>query len=145
MKQLHGLEVLSRLHNGRLTIKVLADLLIRDLQQCRCLIYGCLDEAPVLLAELNLQAGSLVYEMFDQRIDLAVVGEISRNDCVPLTYLLQGENFSITGRCSMIAQVCGVDLYLNSSYSGNIGDRVHQKFSISVKEVFMSCSRPAFL
>ena len=134
MRQLHGLKALSKLHSARLTSKVLADLLMRDLQQCRCFIYGRLDETPVLLTELVLQTDSLSYEMFDQRIELTVVGEIIRNNCVPLTYRLQGAQFSITGRCSMIPKVCGVDLYLNSSYSGIVGDVVHQKFKIYIKE-----------
>ena len=135
MKQLYGLKALSRRHNACLTNKVLADLLMQDLQQCRCFIYGRIDEVSVLLTEFVLQTDSLSYEMFDQRIDLTVVGEIIRNDCVPLTYRLQGTQFSITGRCSMIPKVCGVDLYLNSSYSGIVGDVAHQKFKIYIKEV----------
>ncbi len=140
MKQLHGLDALIQLHNGRLTIKALADILMQDLRQCCCFIYGSIDDVPVLLAKLKLQSESLTYEMFDRRIDLIVAGKMSRNDCVPLSYRLQGEIFSITGRCSMIPKVCGVDLYLNSSYSGHVGDRVHQKFHISLKEVFTSLS-----
>jgi hypothetical protein len=71
--------------------------------------------------------------MFDQRIDLIVAGPILRNDCVPLIYRLQGEQFAISGRCSMIARVCGVDLYLQRSYTGVIGDIARQKFSIALK------------
>jgi hypothetical protein len=104
------------------------------LQHCRCTIYGCIgDDDRIALAELDLLADSLEYEMFDQRIDFIVAGPILRADCVPLTYRLQGEQFAITGRCSMIYPVCGVDLYLQRNYTGMVGDIARQKFAISVK------------
>lgn len=133
MRQIHGLEKLAGQQSGRLNAPKLADLLRMDLRQCRCSIYGTIgDDDKVLLAELALLPESLEYEMFDQRIDLIVAGPILRNDCVPLIYRLQGEQFALSGRCSMIARVCGVDLYLQRSYTGVIGDVARQKFSISL-------------
>lgn len=134
MRQIHGLEKLIEQQPGRLNAQKLAELLLTDLHGCRCSIYGTIgDDDRVLLAELDLLPDSLAYEMFDNRIDLIVAGPILRNDCVPLIYRLQGEQFAISGRCSMIARVCGVDLYLQRSYTGVIGDIARQKFSIALK------------
>lgn len=134
MRQILGLEKLAAQQPGRLNAQKLAELLLADLRQCRCTIYGCIgDDDKVLLAELDLLPDSLEYEMFDQRIDLTVAGPILRADCVPLTYRLQGGQFAISGRCSMIARVCGVDLYLQRSYTGVVGDIARQKFAIPVK------------
>ncbi|QPK62639.1 hypothetical protein IVG45_17570 [Methylomonas sp. LL1] len=134
MKQFHGLEKLIQSDKATLGNQDLARLLLKDLQHCQCLIYGCLDtDDKILLATLDLIPDSLNYEMFDQRIDLILSGPILRNDCVPLTYRLQGSDFGISGRCSMIARVCGVDLYLQRSYTGIIGEMARQKFSIAVK------------
>jgi hypothetical protein len=134
MRQINGLENLRRQHPGRLNTQKLAELLLADLCHCRCTIYGNIgDDDKIALAELDLLPDSLEYEMFDQRIDFVVAGPILRADCVPLTYRLQGEQFSITGRCSMIPKVCGVDLYLQHSYTGIVGDIARQKFAIPVK------------
>jgi hypothetical protein len=134
MRQIHGLEKLLEQQFGRLNAQKLAELLLTDLRQCRCSIYGTMgDNDRVLLAELDLLPDSLEYEMFDQRIDLIVVGPILRADCVPLVYRLQGELFAISGRCSMIARVCGVDLYLQRCYTGVVGDSARQKFAIPLK------------
>ncbi|MBD9354801.1 hypothetical protein [Methylomonas albis] len=134
MRQIHGLEKLLEQQPGRLNAQKLAELLLTDLRQCRCSIYGTMgDNDRVLLAELDLLPDSLEYEMFDQRIDLIVAGPILRADCVPLIYSLQGEQFAISGRCSMIARVCGVDLYLQRSYTGVVGDSARQKFAIPLK------------
>ncbi|WP_305908163.1 hypothetical protein Q9L42_012000 [Methylomarinum sp. Ch1-1] len=132
----HGLEALKRQCNSRHpTHQALAAVLMRDLQHCRCYIYGQQAEEHVLLAVLGLQAGSLDYEKFDQRIDFMLAGEIIRDDCVPLTYRLQGDCFSITGRCSMLPRVCGVDWYIGGGYSGKAGDQARLKFKVSIKEV----------
>jgi hypothetical protein len=134
MRQIHGLEKLVEQQPSRLNAQKLAELLLTDLRDCRCSIYGTIgDDDKVLLAELALLPESLAYEMFDQRIDLIVAGPILRNDCVPLIYRLQGERFALSGRCSMIARVCGVDLYLQRSYTGVVGDVARQKFSIQLK------------
>ncbi len=134
MKQFHGLNVLGKTFDRTPNTKQLAEQLLNDLQQCRCEIYGNIgDDDKVLLATLELLPDTLNYEAFDQRIDLIVSGPILRNDCVPLTYRLQGRDFALTGRCSMIARVCGVDLYLQASYTGIVGDVARQKFSIAVK------------
>lgn len=134
MKQFHGLDKLAFPHRGLLKITDVANWLLNDLQNCHCQIYGCIgDDDKILLATLNLLPDTLNYEAFDRRIDFIVAGPISRNDCVPLTYRLQGKDFAITGRCSMLPRVCGVDLYLQASYTGTIGDVARQKFAIAVK------------
>lgn len=134
MKRFWGLQTLRAAHQGLLKPKDLAELLMDDLQQCQCHIYGCIgDDEHILLSILTLLPQTMLYEMFDQRIDFTVAGPILRNDCVPLTYRLQGGVFAITGRCSMIARVCGVDLYLQKSYTGQIGDIARQKFSLDLK------------
>nr|WP_305888612.1 hypothetical protein [Methylomonas sp. SURF-2] len=125
---------LCRAHGGWLKPADLAGLLLADLNVCECRIYGCMGEDPeILLATLYLLPDTLNYDSFDQRLDFIVAGPILRNDCVPLTYRLQGRDFGISGRCSMIARVCGVDLYLQSSYTGVIGEVARQKFSIAIK------------
>lgn len=133
MKQLHGLEKLAQTLRKPINNSQLAQALLDDLQQCECVIYGCIGEdSEVELARLQLLPETLNYEMFDQRIDLNVAGNILRDDCVPLTYRLSGKQFAVTGRCSMIARVCGVDLYLHSSYTGVVGDYARQRFSLPV-------------
>jgi hypothetical protein len=133
MKQIHGLEKLCASVRRPVIASQLAQALLDDLQHCRCLIYGCIgDDEQVVLAELPLLPETLNYEMFDQRIDFNVAGPILRDDCVPLTYRLSGDKLSITGRCSMIARVCGVDLYLHGSYTGVVGDIARQRFSITL-------------
>lgn len=134
MKQMLGLNRLISGHRECWTVKFLAEWLMEDLQDCHCCIYGQLDGESLLLADLPLQKGSLEYEMFDQRIDLVLYGEILRDDCVPLTYQLKGENIEISGRCSMLPQVCGVDWYLGKGYSGKTGDFARLRFKVSVKE-----------
>jgi hypothetical protein len=135
MKKLQGLTALIPNTQEKVNHKTVAELLLDDLQQCYCEIYGKQNERDVLLAQLHLQAGTLHYEPFDQRIDLMVEGSILRDDCVPLTYCLQGKEFAITGRCSMIGKVCGVDLYLSKTYTGKIGDVTQQRFQIYLKDV----------
>lgn len=136
MKQMHGLENIQQQHPERLNVRKMAEILLADLQHCRCRIYGCIgDDDKILLAELVLVAETLNYDLFDQRIDFCVTGPILRADCVPLTYTLQGELFGISGRCSMIPRVCGVDLYLQRSYTGIAGDIAKQNFAIPVNPV----------
>lgn len=136
MKKFHGLDKLCQLHQGWLKPQDLAGLLLDDLQHCQCQIYGCIaEDGKIILATLNLLPDDLRYEIFDQRIDLIVAGPILRNDCVPLTYRLQGKEFGISGRCSVIGKVCGVDLYLQRSYTCVIGDIARQKFSIDIKSL----------
>lgn len=99
------------------------------------------EDPEILLATLYLLPDTLNYDSFDQRLDFIVAGPIVRNDCVPLTYRLQGHDFAISGRCSMIARVCGVDLYLQSSYTGVIGEVARQKFSIAIKPLLQQLKR----
>ncbi|MCK5189718.1 MAG: hypothetical protein KAR12_06650 [Methylococcales bacterium] len=141
MRQEQGLNGLIQSYSGRLTAKNLADLLLEDLEHCHCLIFGRTeDEVAVELAELKIIPGSLYYEMFDQRIEFTVAGEIENNQFVPLTYKVQGNKFGFYGRCSTIPRVCGVDLYLNQSYTQKVGDMVRQNFSVSVKKLFKTLS-----
>jgi len=134
MKQFHGLEKFRLSDSRIIRPQDLANWLMNDLQSGQCQIYGCIaDDDKILLATLDLLPDSLNYDAFDQRIDFIVAGPITRNDCVPLTYSMQGKDFAITGRCSMLPRVCGVDLYLQASYTGTIGDIARQKFSIAIK------------
>jgi hypothetical protein len=133
MKQIHGLKNLTNDRRTTLNAQKLAALLQADLQQCRLTIFGCVEtDDKVVLAELHVLTDSLEYRIHEQRLDFCVCGPILRADAVPLTYRLQGKQFAITGRCSMIAKVCGVDLYLQRSYTGKVGDIARQNFSLYV-------------
>lgn len=133
MKQIHGVKALFN-QQAPLSYSGLAAALLFDLQDCRLFIYGDTGgAASVQLAELQLVPQSLSYDSFDQRIDFTLQGNIQRNDCVPLTYRLQGQQFRMTGRCSMIGRVCGVDLYLSKTYSGLVGAAVQQRISLPLK------------
>jgi hypothetical protein len=132
MRQIDGLTDLKQQSPARLNAEKLAMMLIDDLQACYCSIYGISNDDNVLLARLDLVADTLNYDAFDQRLDWVVAGPIVRNDCVPLTYRMQGRTLALSGRCSMIARVCGVDLYLQRSYTGVLGDVARQRFSLSV-------------
>jgi len=137
MRQEQGLEALVCGYTGKLTVSALSGLLLEDLKSCYCLISGNSEnEQPVLLADLKIIPDSLNYDMFDQRIEFTVAGEILSDQFVPLIYTVQGDIFSFYGRCSTIAQVCGVDLYLSASYTGKKTDSVRQNFSVSVKRLF---------
>ena len=113
----------------------LAEILLSDLSHCCCYVYsnGEDEEKHVVLAAMALLPETLVYDHFDQRIDFAVSGPILRADHPPLTYHLQAENLAISGRCSVLPKVCGVDLYLQHSYSCVVGAIARQKFTIPVK------------
>ncbi|MBS3963662.1 MAG: hypothetical protein KGZ80_04040 [Methylomonas sp.] len=139
MKQIHGLDTVSRSHCGLLSPPVIANLLIDDLAGGYCEIYGDQDGQRILLTKLDLLPTTLAYDPFDRRLSWSVAGPILRNDCVPLTYKMQGKQFAITGRCSVIPKVCGVDLYLHRSYTGIIGDTVRQRFTVSTKELATLC------
>jgi len=136
MRQEQGLHMLTQQLRGQVSAKNLSNLVLEDLEQCCCRIFGeNSDDEPVLLAELKLVPESLTYEMFDQRIELVVVGDIINNQYVPLTYLVQGKKYSFHGRCSVIPKVCGVDLYLSKTYTEVLSDSVRQRFFISVKKL----------
>ncbi len=136
MRKFHGLKKLCENHQSLLTKNQLAQLLIEDLQKSQMRIYGKdTEDKPILLAVLPLQFESLQYSSFEQRLDLVFIGEIVADSSLALTYCLQGLEFSVTGRCSTIPKVCGVDLYLSRSFSGKIGDTVRQPFAISLKDL----------
>jgi len=133
MKRFHGLQDFADQTAGPLSYRALADWLLPRFTKAYCEIFGNLADAPLLLARLDLIPQTLDYDAFDQRLDFVVGGTILRNDCVPLTYRLAAGEFGISGRCSMIGKVCGVDLYLQRSYTGTVGDIARQKFSIDLK------------
>lgn len=136
MRQEQGLGTLIHQQKVRMSGKVLSKLLLDDLANVSCKIFGkTTDEVPVLLAELNIIPDSLSYEMFDQRIDFTVSGEIANIQYVPLTYRVAGEKYSFHGRCSTIPKVCGVDLYLSKTYTERQGDIARQHFSVSIKKL----------
>ncbi len=134
MKQYHGLETCLN-SSEQPSDQHLAACLLDDLKDCYCEIYGEDKEQAILLTRLALVEETLHYDRFDKRIDFTVNGEILRDDYLPLTYRLQGRQFAITGRCSMIGKVCGVDLYLSKSYSGRQGDFTQQRFKIKLKDL----------
>ena len=139
MKQYHGLEHWLVQHNAHSERMSLATWLLDDLQTCHCDIYSHQGEDDqILLARLSVLQSSLEYEAFDQRIDFVVMGPILRNDCVPLTYRLQGKVFAISGRCSILGKICGVDLYLQSTYSNQVGDIARHKFAIPIKSLLQT-------
>lgn len=141
MRTYQNLELLVKHYDGVVNKTVFADLLINDLKQTRCLIFGkTIDEQAVLLAELKIQTDSLYLDsgMFQQRIEFVVEGEIVNDQYPALTYRVSGDIFQFFGRCSTIPQVCGVDLYLDKSYTEKVGDRVIQKFTIPVSKLFRS-------
>ena len=134
MKTIKGLEKICQPQIKRLTIDKLAQLAVADLADCYCLIYGeNKQEQAVLLAKLDLLTESIYYDQFDKRIDLCVAGKIINTEHVPLHYCLQGQQLAIMGRCSMLPKICGVDLYLQASYTGVVGDIARQNFSIPIK------------
>ena len=98
-------------------------------------------ETDVILAKLHVLSESIYYDMFDQRIDFVVSGMILNDQFPALTYDVQGVNFGFYGRCSTIAWVCGVDLYLNHSYTSKQGDVARQGFSISVARLYKQVKR----
>ena len=135
MKEIQGVEELVNDNRQRLSYQILAERLLEDMRHSHFLIFGRQHDITVVLADLPLAADALVYDAWDKRLDLMFSGVIQRDDCVPLTYRLQGQSLSVSGRCSMIPKVCGVDLYLSHSYSGREGDRVYQKFAIKLVDV----------
>ena len=141
MRKYQNLEQLVKCHNGIVNKTEFANLLVDDLKQSCCLIFGkTADEQPVLLAELKTQVDSIKFYsgMFSQRIEFVVEGEIANDQYPPLTYSVNAGISRFYGRCSTIPQICGVDLYLDKSYTEKVGDRVKQKFTIPVYKLFKS-------
>ena len=141
MRKYQNLKFLLKDHDGVVNKTIFAELLINDLKQSCCFIFGETDdEQTVLLAELKIQADSLSLEngMFNNRIAFMVEGKIVNDQYPPLTYSVNGDTFRFYGRCSIIPQICGVDLYLDKSYTKRAGDLVKQKFTIPVNKLFRS-------
>jgi len=141
MRKYQNLNLLVKHNNGVENKTGFADLLVDDLKQSSCLIFGeTTDEQPILLAELKTQVDSIkLYSgLFHLRIEFVVEGEIVNDQYPALTYSVNGTAFRFFGRCSTIPQVCGVDLYLDKSYTGKVGDYVKQKFTIPVNQLYRS-------
>lgn len=132
MRHIQGLERLCATETDYLNMERLARLLLKDLSDCHFFIHG--QDPQQTLAQLELTTDGLFYEQFDKRIDLTLQGRIVCKDSPPLTYTLKGKHIAISGRCSVLPQVCGVDLYLNH-YDEATGE-VRQNFSIPVKKLY---------
>ncbi|KAF3978608.1 MAG: hypothetical protein HFP77_00995 [Methylococcales symbiont of Iophon sp. n. MRB-2018] len=141
MRKYQNLEGLLKGINIPLDKQSFADLLADDLKQAHCQIFGeTIDEELVLLAELKTQDNSISYSsgIFRQSIAFVVAGHIISNEYPAITYRVDTGTFQFYGRCSTIPQVCGVDLYLDKSYTQTIGDYVKQKFTIPVNQLYRS-------
>ncbi len=141
MRKYKNLDLLLKQHGNDVNKMQFADLLINDLKQACCLIFGeTKDEQAVLLAELKIQADSLDIHtgLFQHQIEFVVEGEIVNDQYPALTYRVHGNTVEFYGRCSTIPQVCGVDLYLHKSYTAKAGDMAIQKFTIPVSKLFRS-------
>ncbi len=141
MRKYQNLKLLAKRYNGVVDKIVFADLLVDDLKQSGCFIFGeTIDDQQVLLAELKTQPDSLSLNqgMFHQHIEFVVEGEIISDQYPAITYSVNAATFRFYGRCSTIPQICGVDLYLDKSYTEKVGDCVKQKFSIPVSKLFRS-------
>jgi len=71
-----------------------------------------------------------------QRIEFVVEGKIINDQYPAITYTVNAATFRFYGRCSTIPQICGVDLYLDKSYTEKTGDPVIQKFRIPVHKLY---------
>lgn len=133
MRRISGLDKLLKATGRPSNNAQWAELLKTDLKDCRLSIYGQRQGQAIVIAEMHLIEDGLSYDQFDQRIDLIVAGELLATE-VPVHYALQGKAILMTGRCSLLAQVCGADLLLNNSFTGCvIGGEVRQKISIPIK------------
>jgi hypothetical protein len=106
MRKISGLVQLLKSQAGPLNKTELAELVKINLTNCRLCIYGQRQGQVILIAEMQLIEDGLSYDQFDERMDIIVAGEILATD-VPLNYTLRGKGILITGRCSLLAQVCG--------------------------------------
>ncbi len=141
MRKYQHLHTLIQHHNGIADKTELASLLMHDLESSICQIYAeTLDEEPVLLAELKTQPETLTFYkgILNPRIEWIVTGEIIEDQYPAIKYQVNGAIMRFYGRCSTIPQVCGVDLYLDKSYTGNLGDRVKQPLTIPVGKLYRS-------
>jgi len=139
MRKYQHLDLLVKQNNGVGNKTEFADLLMEDLKQSSCMIYGeNADEELVLLAELKTQLDTIkLYNgLFQQRIEFVVEGKIINDKYPAITYTVNTATFRFYGRCSTIPQICGVDLYLDKSYTEKTGDPVTQKFSIPVHKLY---------
>lgn len=141
MRKYQHLSLLVKQNDGVGNKIEFADLIMDDLKKSSCMVYGKnADEKLVLLAELKTQLDTLKLNsgLFQQSIEFVVSGQITNDQYPAITYSVNGAIFRFYGRCSIIPQICGVDLYLDKSYTGTVGDYVKQKFTIPVNTLYRS-------
>jgi hypothetical protein len=141
MRKYQHISLLVKQNNGVANKIEFSDLVMKDLKQSSCMIYGeNIDEELVLLAELKTQLDTIKLNsgLFQQSIGFVVEGKIANDQYPAIAYSVNGATFRFYGRCSTIPQVCGVDLYLDKSYTGKVGDDVKQKFTIPVSKLYRS-------
>ena len=141
MRKYQNLAQLLKGYHGIVDKAVFADLLANDLEKAHCQIFGAtIDDELILLAELKFLEDSLSYSsaLFQQNIEFTVIGNIISAQYPALTYRVDTGTFQFFGRCSTIPQICGVDLYLDKSYTEKTGDHVRQKFTLPVNKLFKS-------
>lgn len=141
MRKYQHISLLVKQNDGVGNKTEFADLIMDDLKQSSCMIYGeNADEELVLLAELKIHIDTIKLNsgLFQQSIEFVVEGKITNAEYPAITYSFNSATFKFYGRCSIIPQVCGVDLYLDKSYTGKVGDYVKQKFTIPVSKLYRS-------
>ena len=144
MRKYKNLEQLLKAYDGMISKEQFTDLLTEDLKQACCHILGeTIDEEAVLLAELKTQKESVSRSsgLFQQYIEFIVIGKIISNQYPAINYHVDTGTFQFFGRCSTIPQVCGVDLYLDKSYTEKEGDSVRQKLSVPVNQLYKSVKK----
>jgi len=141
MRKYQHISLLVKQNNGVGNKTKFADLIMEDFKQSSCMVYGeNADEELVLLAELKTQLDTIKLNsgLFQQSIEFVVEGKITNDQYPAITYSVNGATVRFYGRCSIIPQICGVDLYLDKSYTGKVGDYVKQKFTIPVSKLYRS-------
>ncbi len=139
MRKYQHLDRLIKHNSGVGNKTEFAELVMADLKQSNCFIYGeTKDEGRVQLAELKTQLETIKFYngLFQQHIEFSVEGKIINDQYPAITYQVKGAILLFYGRCSTIPQVCGVDLYLDKSYTGKVGDCVKQKLTIPVSKLY---------
>ena len=144
MRKYKNLEQLLKAYDSMISKQQFAILLAEDLKQACCQVFGeTIDEELVLLAELKTEKDSISCSsgLFQQYIEFFVVGKITSNQYPAIKYRVDTGTFQFFGRCSTIPQVCGVDLYLDKSYTEKVGDTVRQKLSVPVNQLYKSVKK----
>jgi len=134
MREILGLELFLDANKGALKADTLAELMLQDLAQSHLQIYAePLGEQQTVLADLTLLNDEINYDSFAKRLEMVFIGSVL-NDAIPLTYSIKGKQLLVTGRCSVIPKVCGVDLYF-SHYLREKNSQARQKFIFSMPDL----------